>query len=81
MKLASTMIERTLDQFEAEPLAENHPAVPQLNQLFGDHTFFLDDNGLNYRGAGGRADVESRQASQLEGRHAEQPDASRARTN
>jgi hypothetical protein len=47
MKLASTMIERTLDQFEAEPLAENHPAVPQLNQLFGDHTFFLDDNGLN----------------------------------
>jgi hypothetical protein len=47
MKLASTMIERTLDQFEAEPLPENHPAVPQLNQLFGDHTFFLDDNGLN----------------------------------
>jgi hypothetical protein len=21
--------------------------VPQLNELFGDHTFFLDSNGLN----------------------------------
>jgi hypothetical protein len=47
MKLASAMIERTLDQFEAEALPDTHPAVPQLNQLFGDHTFFLDVNGLN----------------------------------
>lgn len=46
MKLAS-VIDRTLDQFEAEALPDNHPAVPQLNQLFGDHTFFLDANGLN----------------------------------
>jgi len=41
------MIERTLDQFQAEALPDNHPAVPQLNELFGDHTFFLDANGLN----------------------------------
>jgi len=41
------MIERTLDQFEAEALPDNHPAVPQLHELFGDHTFFLDANGLN----------------------------------
>jgi hypothetical protein len=47
MKLGATMIERTLDQFEAEALPDTHPAVPQLNQLFGDHTFFLDVNGLN----------------------------------
>jgi len=47
MKLASAMIDRTLDQFEAEALPDNHPVVPQLNQLFGDHTFFLDANGLN----------------------------------
>jgi hypothetical protein len=47
MKLASTIIERTLDQFEAEALPDNHPAVPQLSELFGDHTFFLDANGLN----------------------------------
>ena len=47
MKLASAIIERTLDQFEAEALPDNHPAVPQLSELFGDHTFFLDTNGLN----------------------------------
>jgi hypothetical protein len=47
MKLGSAMIERALDQFEAEAVPDDHPAVPQLNQLFGDHTFFLDTNGLN----------------------------------
>jgi hypothetical protein len=47
MKLASAMVKRTLDQFDAQPLPENHPAVPQLGELFGDHTFFLDANGLN----------------------------------
>jgi hypothetical protein len=28
-------------------LPDNHPAVPQLNQLFGEHTYFLDGNGLH----------------------------------
>ena len=35
-----------MSQFEAEATAENHPAVTQLNRLFGDHTF-IDDNGLS----------------------------------
>ena len=47
MKLTSAQIERTLTQFEAKALPDNHPVVPQLNELFGDHTFFLDNNGLN----------------------------------
>jgi hypothetical protein len=47
MKLASAMVERTLDEFDAEVLSDSHPAVPQLNQLFGDHTFFLDMSGLH----------------------------------
>jgi hypothetical protein len=47
MKLTSALVERTLSQFPAEAIPDNHPAVPQLNRLFGDHTFFLDDNGLN----------------------------------
>jgi hypothetical protein len=47
MRLTSTQVERTLSQFEAQPIPEDHPVVPQLNQLFGDHTFFLDGNGLN----------------------------------
>ena len=47
MKLTSDQIERTLSQFEAKALPDNHPMVPQLSELFGDHTFFLDSNGLN----------------------------------
>jgi hypothetical protein len=47
MRLTSEQVERTLNQFDAQALPEDHPAVPQLNELFGDHTFFLDSNGLN----------------------------------
>jgi len=47
MKLSSEAVEKTLTQFEAEPLPENHPAVAQLNQIFGDHTYFLDGTGLH----------------------------------
>lgn len=47
MKLTSALVERTLSQFEAEALPDSHPAVPQLKGIFGDHTFFLDNNGLN----------------------------------
>ena len=47
MKLTSAQVERTITQFEAQALPDNHPAVPELNQLFGDHTFLLDSNGLN----------------------------------
>ena len=46
MKLDSTQLDRTLSQFDAEVLPDNHPAVRQLNDLFGDHTFFLDASGL-----------------------------------
>ena len=46
MKLASAIIERTSDQFEAEALPDDHPAVPQLSELFGDHTFFWTPMGL-----------------------------------
>jgi hypothetical protein len=47
MKLNSASVERTLNQFDAQAIPENHPVVGQLNSLFGDHTFFLDANGLN----------------------------------
>ena len=47
MRLTSTEVERTLSQFKAEPIPDDHPVVPQLHELFGDHTFFLDSNGLN----------------------------------
>ena len=47
MKLTSAQVERTMSQFEVQALPDNHPAVPELNELFGDHTFLLDSNGLN----------------------------------
>jgi|ERR1700716_1423281 hypothetical protein len=47
MKLTSEQVTRTTNQFEVQPLPDSHPAVPQLKELFGEHTFLLDSNGLN----------------------------------
>jgi hypothetical protein len=55
MKLNSAQLERTLGQFEARAIPDDHPLIPQLNDLFGEHTFFLDRNGLNIVEAAGAA--------------------------
>ena len=47
MKMNPAQIEQTLSQFEAQAIPAGHPAMPQLARLFGDHTFFLDSQGLN----------------------------------
>jgi hypothetical protein len=47
MKLNSVQVEQTLSQFEAQVIPDDHPMVPQLNDLFGEHTFFLNSDGLN----------------------------------
>ena len=47
MRLTPVLVERTLSQFKAEAVPDSHPAISQLNRLFGNHTFFLDSNGLN----------------------------------
>ena len=39
--------EGALSQFRAQVLAQDHPTVAQLRELFGHHTFFLDARGLN----------------------------------
>jgi hypothetical protein len=46
MRLNETQLEQTLNQMQAEVLPDNHPATAQLTDLFGDHTFFLDQSGL-----------------------------------
>ena len=46
MKLNATQLKQTLSQYDGEVLPDDHPAVTQLNHLFGDHTFFLDGDGL-----------------------------------
>jgi hypothetical protein len=47
MKMNSAQIERTLEQFEGEVVPEDNPVLPQLKRIFGDHTYFLDQSGLN----------------------------------
>jgi len=47
MRLTSTLVERTLTQFEAQAIPDNHPSIPDLHRTFGDHTFFLDGDGLH----------------------------------
>jgi hypothetical protein len=46
MKLSSASVEQTRNQIMAQPIPANHPIVPQLTNLFGEHTFFLDEEGL-----------------------------------
>ena len=47
IKLNSAQVHRTLGQFEARVIPYDHPVISQLNDLFGEHTFFLDQHGLN----------------------------------
>lgn len=46
MKLTEAQAERIKSQFGAEPLPTDEPAVDQLKDAFGEHTFYLDANGL-----------------------------------
>jgi hypothetical protein len=46
MKLDATQVKQTLSQMNAHVLPDDHPAVAQLTNMFGDHTFFLDEAGL-----------------------------------
>jgi hypothetical protein len=46
MRLTSTAVQRALGQFEAQAIPDNHPSMPDLSQTFGDHTFFIDGDGL-----------------------------------
>jgi hypothetical protein len=47
MKMNPAQIEQTLNQFDAQAIPAGHPAMPQLERLFGGHTFFLNNKGLN----------------------------------
>jgi len=47
MKLNSAQVQRTFGQFEARVIPDEDPVIAQLNELFGEHTFFLDQHGLN----------------------------------
>jgi hypothetical protein len=42
MKLNTAQVARTMSQLRVEALPEDHPLVPQLNRIFGDHTYLLN---------------------------------------
>ena len=46
MKLTSEQVKQTVHQLGAQVLPDEHPAMSQLNGMFGDHTFFVDEMGL-----------------------------------
>jgi hypothetical protein len=47
MRLTTATIERTMKEFNAQPLPDDHPLVDKLNSVFGDHTFLLGAEGLH----------------------------------
>jgi hypothetical protein len=54
MKLSTARIQRTLHQLEEQTafqetllIGEDSPLKPKLNELYGDHTFFLDSEGIH----------------------------------
>jgi len=47
MKLDSELLDRTLNQIDAQAVPEDGPLFARLKDVFGDHTFFLDSSGLN----------------------------------
>src|SRR5262249_15442066 len=47
MKLNANQVEQVLTQIDVRVLPTGHPADVELNELFGDHTFFLDNSGVN----------------------------------
>jgi hypothetical protein len=67
MRLNSAQVTQALSQMEAQVLPDDHPAVTELTDVFGDHTFFLDDSGLKVLEPAEvpETDVESREVVSL----------------
>lgn len=47
MKLNATQQNHVEEQLGIEALPEENPAMPKLKEVFGEHTFFVDADGLN----------------------------------
>ncbi|MFC3228898.1 hypothetical protein ACFOGJ_16755 [Marinibaculum pumilum] len=46
MILSVNQLEVAKSALGADPVPTDHPAMPQLQQAFGEHTFYLDARGL-----------------------------------
>jgi hypothetical protein len=47
MKLSPAQVERVEACMECQAVPDDHAASPQLETVFGSHTFFLDSEGLS----------------------------------
>jgi hypothetical protein len=46
MKLNDNQVKAVEERTGLQPIPEDNPAMDQLKQNFGDHTFYVDDRGL-----------------------------------
>jgi hypothetical protein len=46
MKLNADQVEQTLTQMNANVVPDTHPMMPELEDVFGEHTFFVNTDGL-----------------------------------
>ena len=53
MRLSNSQARDVMNQARAEVLPADHPIMPQLEQVFGLHTFFLKTEGLHVVERGG----------------------------
>jgi hypothetical protein len=65
MRLTPAQVKRTLNQIDAQQVMDTDPLASRLNEVFGDHTFFLDGNGLNIVETVAASDDGGRQARLL----------------
>lgn len=63
MKLNADQIDAVKHQTNIDPLPEGNADVDQLKSHFGDHTFYLDMNGLHVLEPVKDADVEGEPAA------------------
>src|SRR5215475_12237826 len=57
MKLKSAQVDQVLDKLPAsEVIPNDHPTVPELEQVFGPHTFFVGSDGLHVVESGATED-------------------------
>ena len=69
MRLNAAQVKQTLnrmndlDQTNTQVLPDNHPAVGKLSEVFGDHTFFIDERGLKILEPTGSMEAEAEAGS------------------
>ncbi len=62
MKLTNAQINTVNDQLDLNPIDPDTDAQKELEQIFGDHSYFINDNGLFMFGPGEDADTDEREA-------------------